>query len=505
MRSDIVTKINNIPYLKGKIRYVRATVSRSKKVLTLYFNSSAAEPTEVYESISDIVRPYLPASLSNVSVDITKIVTVEEFVKTAVVKFLKDKHHIACAGIEEKDVSVKLGNPVLVNLSLETTVYEFFIGRGIGDEVKEKLETLFVDDFFVDATDAGRAAVNAEKLRYIPTEREREQVVRRTLKVDEVARLFDDDATDTATYIADSGDLLGPVYLAGVITNITERMTKTDKPYYLIEFNDRTGSVSGTVFPTKDKLPKIKKLAVGSEIIINGEFQMRGEYRNLRINAINLCSFPKNFVPKERPKKPVPSEYSLIKPQKMVIENQTNFLEDKSAPECFKGRTFVVFDFETTGTDLDDKITEVGAVKMVDGKVVSYFSSLINPGKHIPNEVQSLTGITDEMVSSAPPFEDVCADFYKYCYGATLVAHNIEFDSRFLKKQSKPLDYIYDNPMMDTLAIAREVVYGVANYKLNTLCDKFEIPLVHHRAYNDAYATAQLFIEIIRLKGSLPF
>ena len=109
------------------------------------------------------------------------------------------------------------------------------------------------------------------------------------------------------------------------------------------------------------------------------------------------------------------------------------------------------------------------------------------------------------MVSSAPPFEDVCADFYKYCYGATLVAHNIEFDSRFLKKQSKPLDYIYDNPMMDTLAIAREVVYGVANYKLNTLCDKFEIPLVHHRAYNDAYATAQLFIEIIRLKGSLPF
>ena len=81
----------------------------------------------MYESISDIVRPYLPASLANVSVDITKIVTVEEFVKTAVVKFLKDKHHIACAGIEEKDVSVKLGNPVLVNLSLETTVYEFFI------------------------------------------------------------------------------------------------------------------------------------------------------------------------------------------------------------------------------------------------------------------------------------------------------------------------------------------------------------------------------------------
>lgn len=504
MRSDLIAKIDNIPYLKGKIRYVRATVSQSRKVLTLYFNSSAAEPVEVSEEIVNIMRPFLPPIFSDINVEITKIVTVEEFVKSSVVKFLKDRHHIACSGIDESNVSVKLGNPVLVNLSLEKTVYDFFIGRGVGDELKEKLETIFVDDFFVDATDTGREAVDKEKLKEIPTEKV-EAVLRRTLKVDEVARLFDDDTTDVATYIADTGDMLGSVYLAGVITNITERTTKTGKPYYIIEFNDRTGSISGTIFPTKDKLPKIKKLAAGSEIIINGEFQMRNEYKNLRIFTVNLCSFPKNFVPKERPKKPVPSEYKLIKPQKMVVENQDNFLVDTSVPKCFLNRTFVVFDFETTGTDIDDKITEVGAVKIIDGKVVSYFSSLINPGKHIPTEIQQMTGITDEAVSTAPPFEDVCADFYRYCYGSTLVAHNAEFDTRFLKRQSKQLDYIYDNPVMDTLAISREVVYGVANHKLDTLCEKFNIPLVHHRAYNDAYATAQLFIELIRLRGDLPF
>ena len=99
----------------------------------------------------------------------------------------------------------------------------------------------------------------------------------------------------------------------------------------------------------------------------------------------------------------------------------------------------------------------------------------------------------------------MCADFYKFCYGATLIGHNVEFDIRFVRNQSKPLDYIFDNPLMDTLAIAREVVYGVANYKLNTLCEKFGIKFRHHRAYSDAFATAELFIELIRIRKSLPF
>ena len=201
----------------------------------------------------------------------------------------------------------------------------------------------------------------------------------------------------------------------------------------------------------------------------------------------------------------MPDNYRLVRPQPLVIEKQDNFLEEKTIPECFTGRTFVVFDFETTGTDFDDKITEIGAVKVIDGKLTEYFTTLINPHKHIPADVVSITGIDDEMVSTAPDFEDVCPDFYKFCHDATLVAHNIEFDSRFLKNQSAPLDYYYDNPQLDTLALARECIYGVANYKLNTLCDKFGIVFRHHRALSDAIATAELLIEIIRERGSLPF
>ncbi|MBO7368882.1 MAG: 3'-5' exonuclease, partial [Clostridia bacterium] len=214
---------------------------------------------------------------------------------------------------------------------------------------------------------------------------------------------------------------------------------------------------------------------------------------------------PENFVPVEREKRKVANNYSFVSPKPVELEEQDNFLIDKSAPECFKGRTFVVFDLETTGTDFDDKITEIGAVKIVDGKFTERFTTLINPGKHIPKDVAELTGIDDDTVKDALSYEKVCADFYKFCYGATLIGHNVEFDIRFVRNQSKPLDYIFDNPLMDTLAIAREVVYGVANYKLNTLCEKFGIKFRHHRAYSDAFATAELFIELIRIRKSLPF
>ena len=142
---------------------------------------------------------------------------------------------------------------------------------------------------------------------------------------------------------------------------------------------------------------------------------------------------------------------------------------------------------------------------MIDGVATEYFSTLVNPEKHLPQEVVDLTGITDDMVKDAPKFSEVCGDFYKFCYGSTLVAHNIEFDSRYIKKESEAIDFYFDNPQMDTLALARENIFDVSNHKLNTLCDKFGITFRHHRAYADAWATSELFVEIIRIRKSLPF
>ncbi|MBP5177860.1 MAG: hypothetical protein ILP02_04695, partial [Clostridia bacterium] len=438
----------------GKIRYTGATLKKSDRSLTLSFISSSAISDERRAMMEQAVKNALPQSFDSVKIEINKIIALDEFIKPAVVKYLKENHRIAFSAIAEKDVEIRrAGGKIIVELKLETTVFEFFTDKNVSSELKDCLEKTYVETFEVTASDKGDAAVDESTLFASENDGPQPQLkYRRQLTVDEVTRYFDDDKTKTATYIADTSGMLGEVYLAGTITSIREQMTKNEKPYYRIEITDRTGTVSGIIFPNKDKIPKMKKLAEGVEIIIRGEFEMRGEYRNLRINSINLCVFPKNFVPKERPKKPVPGMYRLIKPQPLVIEKQDNFLENKPIPDCFVGRTFVVFDFETTGTDFDDKITEIGAVKVIDGKLEEYFTTLINPHKHIPADVVSITGIDDETVSSAPDFEDVCPDFYKFCHDATLVAHNIEFDSRFLKNQSAPLDYYYDNPLLDTLA-----------------------------------------------------
>lgn len=488
-----------------KLRYVRSEVIRSDRSVTVYFNSSVAVENKDKEAIAHLIKNSLPLSFGNVKVVVNKIIVLEEFVKKEVIKFLSDKHKIICSSVKEADVSAYISESetVKVLIKLESTVYDFFNDKNVTEEIKAHLENIFVNDFNIEIENVGKAEIDTEKLKYVPKESEMQLAFRRQLRVKGVTKLFDDDDTDTAIYMADSIDCLGVCYLAGTITNFTEQETKTGKPYFRISFTDKTKTLSGNIFPNKDKISKLRKLDVGVDIIAKGEFEMYNGSHSLRILSINLCEFPNNFIPQERPKKPCPKEYSLVFPKELVIQTQTSFVDVKETPNALLGRNFVIFDFETTGTDFDDKITEIGAVKIVDGKFTEYFSTLINPGKHIPNEVVKITGIDDNMVADAPKFEDVCADFYKFCFGSTIIAHNIEFDSRFLHNQAKPLDYYFDNPQLDTLELAKKCIYGVANYKLNTLCDKFGISFNHHRAYEDAFATGQLFIEMVRIKPDM--
>ena len=505
MKEEVLKKINELPDAKGRISFSSAAVFKSERRLSVIFNSTKAQERSFHERVEEYLSSLMP-EFSRVEVEIKKIVTEKEFVVKEALSYFSRKHRISCSTITAGDIAVSCdGDLVNVCVSCEKTTCDFCEEQGVGEDLAEYLRTCFADRFDVSFLSTGFVEGNADELARAVKVPPVEEARRRTLKVDAVTKLFDDDETDTATYISDTKDMLGEVYLAGTISNIRELETKTGKLYFIIDISDRTGMISGSIFPNKDKIPKIKKLSEGVDVIVRGEFAMRGEFRNLRIYSINLCLFPKNFVPVAREKKKVADEYILVEPKPVEYETQDNFLVDTSVPECFNGRTFVVFDLETTGTDFDDRTTEIGAVRIVDGKFTEYFTTLVNPLKHIPNDVADLTGIDDDMVKDAPVFKDICSDFYKFCYGATLVGHNVEFDIRFIRNESKPLDYVFENPVMDTLAIARECVNGVANYKLNTLCEKFGIKFRHHRAYSDAYATAELFVELIRIKGKMPF
>ncbi|MBQ5709167.1 MAG: PHP domain-containing protein, partial [Anaerotignum sp.] len=162
--------------------------------------------------------------------------------------------------------------------------------------------------------------------------------------------------------------------------------------------------------------------------------------------------------------------------------------------------TFVVFDIETTGLSREtENITEIGAVKLQDGKIVDRFSTFVNPEKPISDEITKLTGITDEMVADAPVIQDILPEFLSFCGDAVLVAHNANFDMGFIRVNAERKCGIeVKNTVLDTLELSRSLLPELNKHKLNLVCDHLGVSLEgHHRAVNDAEATAEVFQKFI--------
>lgn len=162
---------------------------------------------------------------------------------------------------------------------------------------------------------------------------------------------------------------------------------------------------------------------------------------------------------------------------------------------------YIAFDLETTGfLPGVEQITEIGAVKFENGKAIARFATLVNPQKPIPAEVVKVTGITDEMVKDAPLIESLLPQFAEFCGEDLIVAHNAAFDVQFLTADIKK----YESPapkglVLDTLGIAKKVIPGMANYKLGTLVQHFDIQTTDfHRAEEDAGYCGQLFWKLIQ-------
>ncbi len=162
---------------------------------------------------------------------------------------------------------------------------------------------------------------------------------------------------------------------------------------------------------------------------------------------------------------------------------------------------FVVFDIETTGLSAaKDAITEIGAVKIKNCEITERFQTFVNPERPIPPRITELTGITDDMVASAPTQQQAVEDFFQFASGAVLVAHNAGFDTAFMKQAAKNFALDYDFPCIDTLELARCTVDGLKNYKLDTLTKHFKVSLKnHHRAIDDATATGEVFLEMVKI------
>lgn len=156
---------------------------------------------------------------------------------------------------------------------------------------------------------------------------------------------------------------------------------------------------------------------------------------------------------------------------------------------------FTVFDIETTGfSRFNDRIIEIGAVRLENGTKVGEFSEFVNPGRPIPERITELTSITDAMVQPADPIEKILPRFFAFCKGSVLVAHNADFDVGFMVENAHRLQLDFQPIAIDTLGLSRALHPEFPNHKLDTISKKLNVPSFHHhRAIDDATATAYAF------------
>lgn len=351
----------------------------------------------------------------------------------------------------------------------------------------------------------------------------------------------------------------GRVVIWGDVFDLEKKITKSgDKNIFTIDITDYTGSTIVKVFNTiKDSAP-VDTIKKGDTIAVMGDVEYDKYAGELVVNARSIGTAQKVKITDKADKKrvelhmhtnmsqmdAVTSAGDLVNrafkwghkavaitdhgvaqafPDAMKAADKINKDEEKikviygleayfmddlvesvkgEADTSFEG-TFICFDIETTGLSASrDKITEIGAVKVVNGSIVDTFSTFANPEMPIPQKITQLTGITDSMVKDAPSQSEAVSAFLEFAGDNVLVAHNAPFDTSFIRKACENMGVDYNYTSIDTVAISRAILTDIKNCKLDTVAKYLRLgDFNHHRASDDAEILARIFIELcIRLR-----
>lgn len=172
-----------------------------------------------------------------------------------------------------------------------------------------------------------------------------------------------------------------------------------------------------------------------------------------------------------------------------------------------KDKLFVIIDIETTGLNSNpdygevNHIIEIGAVKIEQGKITEKFGSFCACPIPLPQEIEKLTGISNEDLKNAPTIKQVLYDLHKFCGKSEIVGHNVSFDLGFLNYYGAKYKISFKQAYADTLAMSRQLLRNkLINYRLSTVAEHFKLKFKEHRALNDALVTAKIFLKLTDLQ-----
>ena len=348
-------------------------------------------------------------------------------------------------------------------------------------------------------------------------------------------------------------DEMGEVVVRGKIIQLETREIRNEKTIVMFAVTDFTDTIKAKVFTKNERLPELlDKLKEGAFIKMKAVAMMDQFEHDIALGSVSGIKTIPDFTEKRMDHSPVKrvelhchttmsdmdgvtDVKKLLKTamgwghQAMAITDHGVVQAFPDANHCVEGKdfkviygmegylvddiknivtdsrgqsldsTFVVFDIETTGfSAVNDRIIEIGAVKVENGVITEKFSEFVNPERPIPFEIEKLTSINDRMVEDAPNISVILPRFMDFCKGSVLVAHNADFDTGFIRHNCEVLGLPYDYTYVDTLGIARSFLEGLKNYKLDTVVEAMGCTLAkHHRAVDDAGATADVFVRFL--------
>ncbi len=355
------------------------------------------------------------------------------------------------------------------------------------------------------------------------------------------------------TEIHEIVDEMGEVVVRGQIIQLETREIRNEKTIIMFAVTDFTDTIKAKVFTKNERLPELlDKLKEGAFIKMKAVAMMDQFEHDIALGSVSGIKTIPDFTEKRMDHSPikrvelhchttmsdmdgVTDVKKLLKTamgwghQAMAITDHGVVQAFPDANHCVEGKdfkviygmegyladdiknivtdskgqsldtTFVVFDIETTGfSAVNDRIIEIGAVKVENGVITEKFSEFVNPERPIPFEIEKLTSINDRMVEDAPNISVILPKFMDFCKGSVLVAHNADFDTGFIRHNCEVLGLEYDYTYVDTLGIARSFLEGLKNYKLDTVVEAMGCTLAnHHRAVDDAGATADVFVKFL--------
>lgn len=199
----------------------------------------------------------------------------------------------------------------------------------------------------------------------------------------------------------------------------------------------------------------------------------------------------------------------IIGDMKIIYGIEAYYINDENSISVVRGRsaepldgTFIVFDLETTGLNpASEEITEIAAVRVVEGEIRDSFQTYVNPHKPIPPEITELTGISDETVADAPDLDKAVPEFLKWAGEGQypLVAHNAGFDMGFLRTACQSLGIEREFTSIDTLEMSRLMLPHMHKFKLNILAKELQVgPFEHHRASEDAAVLGRIYVKLLK-------